>query len=195
MAFLLYFDHNLFWLINSLHCAFLDRFFLIATNLGNGWVVTPILLLIVFIKVPRQKLGPFIISATLFMVGTGLINTQIKQSIDRPRPMTFFAKEIAPHSNERFVHVVGQRLCCNSFPSGHTNTAFAAATLLALRFGGLYWLAFVLAGIVGYSRVYMGVHFPSDVAAGAFLGIVIMWIWSKIYLWYDLGRTQSNDKK
>jgi undecaprenyl-diphosphatase len=195
-TFLLHIDHNLFWFINSLHCAFLDNFFLITTNLGNGWVVTPVLLLIAFIKVPRQKLGPFIISATLFMVGSGLINTQIKQSFSRPRPVSSFSEEIAPRPNEhRSVHAIGERLYCNSFPSGHSNTAFAAATLLALGFGGLYWLAFAVAGIVGYSRIYLGAHFPSDVVAGALLGFIVMWIWFKLYLWYDRRKAQSNDKE
>jgi membrane-associated phospholipid phosphatase len=193
---LLHIDHNLFWFINSLHCAFLDNFFLITTNLGNGWVVTPVLLLIAFIKVPRQKLGPFIISATLFMVGSGLINTQIKQSLDRQRPLTFFANETGPRSDKQYpVHAIGERLYHNSFPSGHSNTAFAAATLLALSFGGMYWLAFVVAGFVGYSRIYLGTHFPSDVVAGALLGFIVMWIWFKLYLWYDRRKAQSNDKE
>jgi Membrane-associated phospholipid phosphatase len=187
---------SLFWLINSHHNVFFDCFFSIVTNLGNGWVVTPVLLTIVIIKVPRQKLALFIASATFFMVGSGLINTQIKQSFNRPRPLTFFAKETGYGSNEqRSVHAVGERLYWNSFPSGHSNTAFAAATMVALRFGGVFWLAYVVACLTGYSRIYMGTHFPSDVAAGAFLGVIIMWIWSKIYLWYDCRRTNKNDKK
>jgi undecaprenyl-diphosphatase len=195
-TFLLRVDHNLFWLINSIHCSFFDHFFRIVTNLGNGWVVTPILLLIAFIKVPRQKLILFIASATIFMVGSGLINTQIKQSLDRPRPLTFFANETGPHSDKQYpVNAIGERLYHNSFPSGHSNTAFAAATLLALSFGGMYWLAFGMAGIVGYSRIYLGAHFPSDVVAGALLGIIVMWIWFKLYLLYDHGRAQQNDKK
>lgn len=189
-------DSSLFWLINSHHNVFFDCFFSIATNLGSGWVVTPILLTIAFIKIPRKKLVPFIVSTTLFMVGSGLINTQIKQSFDRPRPLAFFSKEAAPGADaQREVHAAGERLYCNSFPSGHSNTAFATATLLALRFGGLYWLAFVLAGMVGYSRIYLGVHFPSDVFAGALLGIAFMWAWSRVYLWYDCGKTKKDDQQ
>jgi len=193
LSFLTSLDMSLFWFINSHHSVFFDCFFSLVTLFGNGWVVTPVLLALVIIKVPRQKLVPFIASATFFIVGAGLINTQIKQSLDRPRPLSFFAKETGPHS--RSVHAVGERLCYNSFPSGHSNTAFAAATLLALRFGGMYWLAYAVAFIVGYSRIYMGMHFPSDVAAGALLGVILMVIWSKIYMWYDCRRARKNDKK
>jgi membrane-associated phospholipid phosphatase len=176
VSFLSGIDHNLFWLINSAHCAFFDYLFSIATYLGNGWVITPILLAIVMIKTPRKKLVPFIVCATLFMVGSGLINSHIKQTFNRARPLTYFSKEnSADHNSRRAVHTVGERLCCNSFPSGHSNTAFAAATLLALRFGGIYWIAFAVAFVVGYSRIYLGVHFPADVAAGALLGMCVMY--------------------
>jgi len=186
ISFLSGLDHDLFWLINSAHCVFLDHFFLIATNLGSGWVVAPILLTIVFFKIPRQKLVPFITCATLFMVGSGLINSRIKQSYNRPRPLTFFAQENNRHAApQRSVHAVGERLYWNSFPSGHSNTAFAAATLLAVRFGGVYWLAFIAACIVGYSRVYLGAHFPSDVAAAGLLSFGVMYMGIIVYNWYD----------
>ncbi len=59
-----------------------------------------------------------------------------------------------------------------SFPSGHTSGAFALATMLSLRYPKSYVIvpAFVWAGMVGYGRVYNGVHYPSDVLGGAVLG-------------------------
>ena len=203
LAFLSTIDHNLFWLINSHHRFFFDCFFSVVTYLGNGWVVTPVLLAIVLIKVPRKKLFSFIVFSTIFMVGSALINTQIKQSFNRARPMAFFVNETSrvraaqPKASgaSYAVHVVGERMCCNSFPSGHSNTAFSAATLVALSFGNMFWLAYLVAGIVGYSRIYMGAHFPSDVAAGALLGVFVLWIGLKIYFWYDRKGTLRNDKQ
>ena len=196
-------DHNLFWLINSHHSYFFDCFFSIVTYLGNGWVVAPVLLAIVVKKIPRKKLFPFIVFSTIFMVGSALINTQIKQSINRPRPMAFFGNETnqirlaQPRASQApyAVHVVGERMCCNSFPSGHANTAFSAATLVALRFGGVFWWAYLPAGIVGYSRIYMGAHFPSDVGAGALLGVVVLWIGLRMYYWFDRRGTVRHDKQ
>ena len=59
-----------------------------------------------------------------------------------------------------------------SFPSGHASSAFALATLLTLRYPkpAVYIPAFVWAGLVGYGRMYLGLHYPSDVFAGALLG-------------------------
>jgi undecaprenyl-diphosphatase len=60
-----------------------------------------------------------------------------------------------------------------SFPSGHATVAFACATVLALAVPRLRWPLFVLAALVAWSRVYVGVHYPLDVLAGAILGVLI----------------------
>jgi undecaprenyl-diphosphatase len=175
---LLHLDNKLFLLINSHHAGVFDVFFSLITWLGNGWIVTPVLLIIAFIKVPRNKLWVFIIVSAAGMIGSGLINSEIKDLTHRPRPLIYYSSPqrdtLVPGAPRYAVHVVGTPLAYRAFPSGHTNTAFSAATLVALSFGGWYWLAFVPAALVGYSRIYMGLHFPLDVAAGAVLGILMM---------------------
>lgn len=61
----------------------------------------------------------------------------------------------------------------SSFPSGHSTVAFACATVLALSVPRLRWPLFALAALIAFSRVYVGVHYPFDVLAGAALGVVI----------------------
>jgi undecaprenyl-diphosphatase len=60
-----------------------------------------------------------------------------------------------------------------SFPSGHATVSFACATTLALAVPRLSWPLFALATLISLSRVYVGVHYPFDVLAGAALGVVI----------------------
>jgi undecaprenyl-diphosphatase len=60
-----------------------------------------------------------------------------------------------------------------SFPSGHTATSFAAAVILAWAVPRRAWLFYVLAVAIGFSRIYVGVHYPIDVLGGAALGLAV----------------------
>ena len=60
----------------------------------------------------------------------------------------------------------------HSFPSGHTATSFAAALVLARAVPQRAWLFYVLAAAIGFSRIYVGVHYPLDVLGGALLGLL-----------------------
>jgi undecaprenyl-diphosphatase len=75
---------------------------------------------------------------------------------------------------------VGEVLRHNSFPSGHTATAFVAVTLLAFMCGGVFYYGYGVAFLVEYSRMYMGGHFPFDVAVGVLLGtsVAVACVWA-----------------
>jgi len=108
-------------------------------------------------KEMRQN-AAYIASST---VTTALLNFGLKKIFKRPRP--FIA-----HINFKAVY----EPTSYSFPSGHTSASFSTATALSHAYPKWYVIApsFIWAGSVGYSRMYLGVHNPSDVAAGAILG-------------------------
>lgn len=92
----------------------------------------------------------------------------IKQNLAMDRPLAHFAAQDPALANK--VRVPFERLYHRTFPSGHTQTAFSVAVLFALLFKRHrgYWLAW--ACVTGVSRIYLGVHFPADVLAGAAAG-------------------------
>ena len=105
------------------------------------------------------------------------ISTGIKDIVNRPRPYQTYPDKIHPYS-----FTDGK-----SFPSGHTTLAFATATSLALEYKKWYITvrAFAWAASVGYSRMALGKHYPTDVAAGALVGIgsgyLSHWLTKKIF--------------
>ena len=105
---------------------------------------------------------------TFISVGANVLVTHlIKLSVNRTRPADKYPSEI-------FVNSMTHN---QSFPSGHTSLAFATATTLSIQYKKWYVTvpAYVWASSVGYSRMYLGKHYPSDVLAGAAVGIGTAW--------------------
>lgn len=83
-----------------------------------------------------------------------------------------------PYIDIPLVDVIGDRPFNTSFPSGHAASSFAAALVLSRLVPGATIAWWVLAAVVSFSRVYIGVHYPIDVIAGALLGYacgVVVW--------------------
>jgi len=106
---------------------------------------------------------------TLLSVGIGVVASQaMKNAFNRTRPQYKYSSEIFSLSKAN----------TKSFPSGHTTMAFATATTLALEYKKWYIAvpAYAWATGVAYSRMYEGKHYPSDVLAGAVLGVGSAWL-------------------
>jgi len=141
---------------------------------GIGWIVLSVILTCI----PRyRKAGITMGLALIFCLLIG--NMTLKPLIARPRPYTYFPEMtllIAP-------------LADFSFPSGHTFASFASATALFLYHKKAGIAAYILAVIIAFTRLYLYVHFPSDVIAGMLLGIFSGW------LAYQIVQSVSTHKK
>lgn len=159
-----YSKSHCFIMLNSLHSSMLDYFFIYYTILGDGWLA---LILFLGLLLFRRLLQSFQVLAAY--LSSGMAAQVIKYLSPAPRPKVFFQ----PEQYAYFIEGI-TRGGWSSFPSGHTTTAFAVATVLALhaqhKWMGIGYL--LLAIGVGYSRIYLGSHFLEDVIAGAILGVI-----------------------
>jgi undecaprenyl-diphosphatase len=128
--------------------------------IGRGGIVW---LLIAAVLTAMKRLRPreWAQLALVLLVTSAMTDVVLKPIVGRERPFI--------HSLD--VAVIGGRPASDSFPSGHAAIAFAGAVVLS-RFAPVPALAWwVLAAAIAYSRLYLGVHYPSDVVAGALVGI------------------------
>jgi len=120
-----------------------------------------------------QKKG--LVMGASFLTAT-IISTGMKHAINRTRPFVTYPdiQKVASGGSP-------------SFPSGHTSDAFATATSLSLAFPKWYVIApsYVYASAVGYSRMHLGVHYPSDVLAGAIIGVGSAYLCYKAQKWIN----------
>jgi len=150
------FNYYLFYLINSHYNPMLDIFMIIISKTVYPLVgITALTLLI-----KNKKLGIKLISSLIFAV----ISTYVlKYLIYEPRPYLVLSN----------VHLLLYKGLESSFPSGHTALAFATATFLFFGYSKKVGVIFLIwAFLVGYSRVYVGVHYPIDVLVGMIIGVV-----------------------
>jgi undecaprenyl-diphosphatase len=157
-------DLSAFHFINcDLSNAILDKTMPLLTHLGDFWAALIFILMMIAINhkpIERGlKTGIFLFLIYGFVFASQLA---IKHLTDRPRP--FFEHDAIVRS----VYPTGF-----SFPSGHTAMAFMMAAILAKQYPRYRIAFYLLACLVGFSRIYLGVHYPSDVIAGAIVGYAI----------------------
>jgi len=105
----------------------------------------------------------------------GILCNLIKYIFGVARPKYFFIEGFDRIDFFNALHKA------NSFPSGHTQAAFTLAILLAIYVNKYYWIIFTIAGLMGISRIFMSMHFPSDILFGAYLGSLIPILLYKLY--------------
>lgn len=163
-------DRRLYRLIHGLpHSAVGDRYVSLLSDLGEGlgWVGAGV----AFVWLGGYKgRRAGLATAVASLATTYVVQRWIKPVFRRKRPWV----------DREDIVVVGMRTMDPSFPSAHTASSFAAAVALTAYYPKAAPLVFALATAVGASRVHLGHHFPSDVAAGAMIGIVtgsgVVWL-------------------
>lgn len=149
-----------YWFNRRLHCNFLDILMRNITHLGS--VVFAILFPLAFIIWPKYEIRKIGVDLSLTLLLSQVIVHSIKRLVKRPRPYKILQEAIA----------IKPPTCQYSFPSGHTNAAFALAFVISYHISGLALISIALASLVGISRIYLGFHYPTDV----FIGVLIAYL-------------------
>lgn len=158
-------DEAAFISLNSYHPFYLNVFFINYTFMGDG-IFALCLVAVMLFYFKRKKMGFALLYSFLI---SGVAVQIIKNLVNAPRPKLYF--EAGTYLN----FIDGVTLSGNGgFPSGHTATAFAIATVLVLLMKNRKFQLLILlaSALVGYSRIYLAQHFLLDVIAGALLGTV-----------------------
>lgn len=170
------FDQSMAVLVHKLYDiggGFFTPFFEIISELGHGGIPLIILSLILMLFSRTRRYG----TAMLFglAIGALITNCCLKILIARARP---YSEETKAFFNtdlyQKLWMTVGQNVESDkSFPSGHTTAAFASMTALFLTGNKKYsWAAFIFAFLMAVARIYLVVHFASDVLAGIAVGVL-----------------------
>lgn len=151
----------LLWLMDAFSNPVLDKIMTFISKLGNKgslWIAIGVLFLLLgFRKRTWLRRGWMVL---LSLAGNLLLcNMILKPLVDRTRPYYVLGYE-------PLIPPVGDA----SFPSGHTSASFAAATAIYAINKKWGMAAYLFAALMGFSRLYLGVHFPTDVLAGAVVG-------------------------
>lgn len=162
MEFLQTIDNEILVFIkNNLQNELFDKIMPYITSLGNKGLLFIIITFFLIFNKKTRKVGITLFTALILCVLVG--NILLKPAIARQRPFdVFFDIELLINKPKDF-----------SFPSGHTMAAFACAQVIYQNNKKMGIIMFFVAFIIAYSRLYLFVHYPSDVLAGIILGMAI----------------------
>jgi membrane-associated phospholipid phosphatase len=180
---LLFTKDEIYFAVNGRHNDFLDSIEPYITDLGNGWTIIALAAIVVLYNYRVAFL-----LVTTFIV-TSLSVQWVKFVFDAPRPKLYFKDQISELHFVKGVDILSH----NSFPSGHTLTAFATGVLIAYLVKNKTWsILLLLYGVmVGFSRMYLSEHFFEDVVAGSALGVFLTIFWIR---WIDSRKFINSSK-
>ena len=174
------------WIAENMYCAFLDTAMPLITVLGNAGIFW-ILVAVVLLCIPKYRKVGLSMGAALIM-GLLICNITLKPLVARIRPYDFQLEHF-----QKYIVLLVETPNDYSFPSGHTIASFEAATVLLVKNKKLGIPAMILAVLIAFSRMYLYVHYPTDVLFSVFLGfgigVLASWLVGKI--WDKFQRKQA----
>jgi undecaprenyl-diphosphatase len=164
------------WLFKNINQAWTadwsNYFFPAVTDLHKQalfFYITPILVLLILAKKYRAHSFTIVVMLGLCLGWSDYAGGRVKRAIQRPRPFQTLQVTSAIQRSP-----AGHN---NSFYSNHSSTNFAMAAFMSFFMPVISLVFYAIAFVIGYSRIYNGVHYPSDVIIGAFMGL----IWGKSF--------------
>lgn len=167
----------LLWIQEFIRCDLLTPFFKVVTHLGDHGQLWILLTAVLLCYKKTRKAGA---ACTFSLLLSLLVNNVIlKPLVDRTRP----------YEVVQGLTLLIEKQKDASFPSGHTASSFAAAVVMFVMLPKRYGIpALILAFLIGVSRLYVGVHYPTDVLcgllSGTLLALLSVWIVKRLTAWY-----------
>ncbi|TYR76423.1 phosphatase PAP2 family protein [Rossellomorea vietnamensis] len=156
-----HYDESLFYHFNG-HQGFILSFFHMITHLGGARFTISAMLVMYLLAEQGTLLRKTVIIAMLALTVSHLIAAGIKKLVKRIRPYAAL-----PNAN-----LYGHQFKDHSFPSGHTTAVFSITAPFMIHYPALIMVLLPVSLLTALSRVVLGVHYPSDILAGSFLGTV-----------------------
>ena len=155
------FDSSILLYIKAnMHGPIMDKVMVISTYLGNGGMVWIMIIVLLIISKKYRRIGFMALAALMLstILGEGILKHVVKR--------------IRPSANIPAVNLLIAKPLSYSFPSGHTTSSFAVTGVLAKYFKKYALEFFSLAFLIAFSRLYLYLHYPTDVLGGIVLGLI-----------------------